>query len=149
MSETPEKGSKEHLAVAIGRGVPIAAWARANEVARTTAFRWANEPDVKKAVLAYRRRVLDRAVGKMTQLSIGAVETIRRISKGGDSDTVQLKAARALLSEMIAVSKYSGLEERVTEVEEMLHPKDGAGSSTGWSQAATKYGYGNGPTANP
>ena len=33
---------------------------------------------------------------------------------------------------MISVSKYSGLEERMNEVEEMLHPKDGgAASNTG------------------
>ena len=54
MSEEPEKGSKEQLAVAIGRGIQIAGWANANGVTRTTAFRWANEPDVKKAVLSYR-----------------------------------------------------------------------------------------------
>ena len=149
MSEEPEKGSKEQLAVAIGRGIQIAAWASANGVARTTAFRWAKEPDVKKAVLSYRRCVLDRAVGKMTKHSTGAVDTIHRISKEGDSDSVRLNAARAILSQMISVSKYTGLEERLTEVEESLDRNKAAGSSNGWSQGQTKYGYGNASPASP
>ncbi len=149
MSEEPEKGSKEQLAVAIGRGVSIVAWARANGVPKTTAFRWAKEPDVKSAALSYRRRVLDRAVGQMIKHSGGAVETIRRISKAGDSDTVQLKAARALISDMISLSKYSGLEERMTELEESRDRQMAAGSSNGWRQGPTNYGYGNASPASP
>ena len=149
MSEQPEKGSKDQLAIAVGRGVSISAWARANEVPKATACRWANEPDVKKAVLSYRRRMLDRAVGQMTKHSGGAVETIRRISRAGDSDTVQLKAARALISDMISLSKYTGLEERLSEVEESLDQKKAAGSSNGWSQGPTNYGYGNASPASP
>ena len=131
ISEEPRKGTKTQLALAIAQGVPIAAWARGSGVARRTAFYWAKQPDVRKAVLYHRRRVLDRAVGRMTQFSNDAVDTIRRISREGDSDSVQLRAARALLSDMIAVSKYSGLEERMTELEEGLERPNGAASGFG------------------
>jgi hypothetical protein len=149
MSEEPVKGSKDQLAIVIGRGASIVAWARANEVPKTTAFRWAKDPDVKKEALSYRRRVLDRVVGRMTKFSDDAVDTMRRISKDGDTDAVQLKAARALISDMISLSKYSGLEERMTGIEERLDLRDGAGSSAGWSQTPTNYGYGNASPASP
>jgi hypothetical protein len=149
MSEAPEKGSKEQLAVAIGRGVSISAWARANEVPKATACRWANEPDVRKEALSYRRRVLDRAVGQMTKLSGGAVDTMRRISKDGESDSVRLKAARSLISDMITLSRYSGLETRMADLEATLPPPAGARSGNGSSQVPIKNGYGNASAVSP
>jgi hypothetical protein len=128
MSEEPAKGTKTQLALAIAQGVPVAAWARSSGVSRRTAFYWAKHPEVRKMVLSCRRRVLDRAVGRMTKQSNEAVDTIVRISKEGDTDSVRLRAARAVLSDMIAVSSYSGLEERVTELEERIERPDGAAS---------------------
>jgi hypothetical protein len=121
-----EKGSKDHLAVAISRGAKVAAWARTNKVSRATAFRWAKEPDVRKAVLDCRRRSVDRMLGQMTVFSGEAVATIHRISKEGDGDAVRLKAARGMIADMISVSKFSDLEYRVTEVEQMLDSPAGA-----------------------
>jgi phage terminase small subunit len=149
MSGEPKKSSKRQLALAIGRGVPIAKWARANKVARSTAFRWANDPKVRKAVQSCRRRVIDQAVGQMTKHSTRAAQTIAWLSDEGDSHTIRLKAARAVLSDMMKVAKFSGLEERMTEIEDKLDKRDAAIAGNVWTPGRTNLGYGNASTANP
>jgi hypothetical protein len=149
MSEEPKKGTKHQLAIAIGSGVPVAKWARANKVARSTAFRWANDPEVRKAATSYRRRVMDQAVGQMTKLSTRAVRTIAYLSDEGDSQAIRLKAARAVLSDMIAVSKYSGLEERMLEVEAMLEQPIGPANGEISNSGTTNLGYGTAPPPRP
>jgi len=125
MSGESRKSSKAQLALAIGQGVSIAAWARANEVTRPTAFRWAKDPLVRKAVESYRRRVIDQAIGRMTKQTTLAADVMIRLAKEAQSDSVQLRAARALFSDVITVSKYSGLEIRVTEMEQQLEQQAG------------------------
>ena len=129
MSGETRKSSKTQLALAIGQGVSIAAWARANEVSRRTAFSWAKDPLVRKAADSYRRRVIDQAIGRMTKQSTLAADTVISIVKEAASDSVRLRAARALYLDMITVSKYSGLEIRVTEMEQQLEQQTGTKNS--------------------
>ena len=42
------------------------------------------------------------------------------LAKGAESESVRLSALRALLKDMMAVSQYTGLEERLTEVEGLI-----------------------------
>ncbi len=70
-SAVPQKlpeAKKIRLAVAIAEGESVAVWARENGVHRGTAFRWAREPSVRRAVEACRRRTLDQAIGRTTNL---------------------------------------------------------------------------------
>ncbi len=117
-SEMEEK--KSSLGVAIARGQSVAAWARKNGVAERTAQRWAREPEVRKEVANCRRRLMSRALGRMTPNTARAAEIIVRIAVESDSEAVRLKAARAVFSDLIAGSKFSDLEERILEVEEMI-----------------------------
>jgi hypothetical protein len=96
-----------------------------NGVPRRTAFRWAREPEVKAAVERYRRRMLDRAVGRMTVGVDMVTEGIFELAKGAASESVKLAALRAVLSDMMAVSKFGGLEDRVTQVEEKVNASTG------------------------
>jgi hypothetical protein len=142
MTEEPRKNTKTQLALAIAQGVSVAKWARTNGVPRRTAFQWAKDPEVRKVVQGCRRRVIDQAVGQMTKLSTRAVHTIGWLSEEGDSHAIRLKASRAVLSDMIKVSKFSGLEERMTEIEDKLDKRDAAVGSHIWSPAPAKYGQG-------
>ena len=64
MSEQETPLSKQHqLAVAIAQGKSVAAWASQNQMRGTTAFRWADDPDVRRQVQDLRRRHFDRALG--------------------------------------------------------------------------------------
>jgi hypothetical protein len=111
MSEELPKNTKTDLALALAHGVSAARWARANAVPQNTAYRWAREPEVRKEVASCRRRLVSRALGRMATHATGAADTIVRIFREGESDAVKLKAAQAVFSQLIAVSRFSDLEE--------------------------------------
>jgi hypothetical protein len=106
MAGEHQKSMKAQLALALAQGVAAAKWARAHEVSKMTAYRWAKDPMVRKAVHAYRRRTIDQAVGLMTMKTTRAANIIGTIAEEGESDTVRLRAARSIFSDMIKVSEY-------------------------------------------
>jgi hypothetical protein len=116
---------KSQLTLAIAKGTAVTTWARQNNVPRRTAFRWAREPEVKAAVERYRRRVLDRAVGRMTGGITWATRGIFDLAQGAASESVKLAALRAVVSDMMTISKFGGLEDRMTRIEEKLDANSG------------------------
>ena len=120
---TSRKEQKARFALAIARGDSVAAWARQNNVPRRTAFRWAKEPGVRRAVESWRRRALERAIGRMAGLAMKAADGIAGLAKGAESESVQLRAWRAILADQMAVSRFSSLEHRMAEIEEQLHER--------------------------
>ena len=61
-----------------------------------TAYRWAKDPEVRRAVRTYRRRIIDQAIGVMTKQTTRAAGVIAKIATEGESDTVRLRACRAM-----------------------------------------------------
>jgi hypothetical protein len=125
MSEELEAATKDQLALAIARGKSVRSWARASNVPRATAHRWSNDPQVRKMAQEIRRRAIDRAVGQMTMRTTWVVKKITKLATDSDSEALRLRALRGLNAEMISLSKYSGLEARLVEVEEMLDAQHG------------------------
>jgi hypothetical protein len=111
--------------LAVAKGTTVTKWAHDNDVPRRTAFRWAREPKVRAAVEKCRRQVLDRAVGRLTHGATSATKGILELSKSASSESVKLAAMRAVLSDMMAVSKFGGLEDRMTQVEEKVNARIG------------------------
>jgi phage terminase small subunit len=109
---------KLKLAAALAVGKSSAEWANANGVAERTAQRWANEPEVRAEVESIRRGTLDRAVGRMSNRVPWAIEEIAGLAKDAKSEAVKLAALRSILTDMLAVSDFTGLEERITKLEE-------------------------------
>ena len=120
MSEEVGLPKKTSLVVAIARGQSITVWAKKNDVPRSTAFRWASEPEVRREVEATRRRALGRALGRLSGAALKAADRMITLTKEAESESVQLRACRAVLGEQIAVAKFSDLEYRMTEIEEQL-----------------------------
>ena len=83
------------------------------------------QPKVRAAVEEYRRRVLDRAVGRMTDAVTWATMGIFALAKSAASESVKLAALRAVVSDMMAVSKFGGLEDRVTQIEGRVNANAG------------------------
>jgi hypothetical protein len=54
----------------------------------------------------------------LSDFAIHAAGGIIRLGKEADSESVQLRALRAVLADNMAVSKFSNLEYRMTELEE-------------------------------
>jgi hypothetical protein len=86
-------------------------------------------------VESIRRKAIDRAVGLMSVRAGWAACQIVKLGGNADSESVRLSALRAILSDMISVSKFGGLEDRMTEIEEHIRGRTGnpdrAGQSVG------------------
>ena len=120
MSKRNNQNQKSGLALAMAAGEPVAAWARENQVPVRTARTWSNSPEVRKLVRRIRRRVIDRAVGRLSKNATAAADEIVRLAKKAASEAVRLNAARAVLAELMAVSNYATLEGRLAEVERRI-----------------------------
>jgi hypothetical protein len=118
-------GKKTELTVAIARGVSARKWAIDHNVPPRTAQRWASEPAVRAEVERMRRSVLDQAIGVLTGHVTSASKGIIKLAKSAVSESVRLSAMRAVLSDMIAASKFGNLEDRMTEIEEQLDERIG------------------------
>jgi hypothetical protein len=127
MSEEPIEPNKLQLAVALAQGSSISEWARANNVAKETARRWSHEREVLDEIEAFRRHAIDRAVGILAKNASWAAGEICKLAGDAESESVKLSALRAVLADVIAVSKYSGLEERMGELEAHVRQQQGAG----------------------
>ena len=97
-----EEGSQAHdkkdsLALAIARGQSVTAWARKNDVAVRTAFRWASESKVRKSSETWRRAALNQAIGHMSRRATAAVDGIERLAREADSESVRLFPNQPLL----------------------------------------------------
>jgi hypothetical protein len=131
MLKDVRKNRKTQLARAIARGESITAWARRNEVPLHTAYRWSRDPKVRGAVEEWRRRTLDRAIGRLVRLTMKATDGIAKLGAGAESESVQLRAWRAILADQMAVSKFSDLEHRMVEIEEQFRDRTGHTDNAG------------------
>ena len=125
MEKEVRRHKKINLALAIAGGESIAAWAQQNGVSERTAFYWAKDPKVRREAEACRRRVVNQAVGRLTGMTTKAVDGITNLAQEADSESVQLRAWRAILADMMSVSKFSDLEDRMTEIEKRLGERTG------------------------
>jgi hypothetical protein len=125
MEKEVRRQKRIHLARAIAEGESIAAWAKQNGVSERTAFYWAKDPKVRREVEASRRRVVNQAIGRLTGMTTNAVDGIVTLAKESESESVQLRAWRAILADLMSVSKFSDLEFRMTEIEEQLEKQTG------------------------
>jgi hypothetical protein len=91
---------RNHLVLAVARGDSVAAWARANNVPKSTVYRWARSPEVRRTVEAARRGVIERAAGILASRADWALDQLAKIARNAESESVRLAAYRTLTFEM-------------------------------------------------
>jgi hypothetical protein len=104
------------LAVAVASGRSVAGWAREHNVPPRTAYSWAKSPEFKAAVEQYRRRAVDRAIGRLSRAATRAVDEIVKLTTGAKSEAVKLAAARAVLAELMAVTSHAENQKQLDEL---------------------------------
>ena len=109
----------------------VAVWAGQNNVPLRTAYRWYKQPKVKAVVDSCRDRVLDQAIGKLAENVHSAAEGIVTLSKNAASEPVRLAALKAIFSNIMTVSTFSGMEKRMTRIEENLRHETGSTTRKG------------------
>src|SRR5438876_606582 len=93
MTGEVRNGLKTQLAFAIAQGESVASWARADQVSERTAYRWANDPKVRRTVASCRRRAIDGAIGHMAGRAMWACDQIANLAEVAESESVRLRAA--------------------------------------------------------
>jgi hypothetical protein len=122
------RDQKADLALALATGRTVKAWAKQHDdVAERTAYNWARSPEVRSMVRRIRRRAIDRAIGRLSRHAAAAADRIAHLANAAQSESVQLQAARAVLADLMTVSNYAALEERLTDVERRLADRQAAG----------------------
>jgi hypothetical protein len=130
MSRINNGNRKANLALSMAGGASVVEWAAANGVAERTAYTWSRSREVIEQVEAIRRDCLDQAVNRLSRRATDAAEEIARLAREAVSESVRLQAARAVMSELMAVSGFATLERRMAEIERRL---PGASSSAAGS----------------
>jgi hypothetical protein len=76
-------------------------------------------------VEATQRRALGQAIGRLSSVAMKAANGIVTLAKEAKSESVQLRAWRAILADQMAVAKFSDLKYRMTEIEEQVGVRTG------------------------
>ncbi len=118
MSKEERTSLQSELAAALAAGQSCAEWASTNGVPERTAQRWANDPEVRAELEAHRRANLDQAINRMSLRATWATDQIAKLAEHAKSESVRLTALRSMLSDMMAVADFAGLEERIAKLEE-------------------------------
>jgi hypothetical protein len=120
--ELPQN-KKTQLALALAQRISVALWARDNQMPRSTAYRWASQPELRATVESCRRRARDRALGRMAMRAHWTSDQIAKLAAGAESESVKLRALRSILADVISVSKFSDLRRRMAAIEQELHER--------------------------
>jgi hypothetical protein len=142
MEAEHRKSTKAQLAFALARGISPAKWARNNGVTKMTAYRWSKQPEVRKAVEEFRRRTLDLAIGRLATLSTRATDGMAKVLREAESESVRLRACRAVFSDMVTVTKFVGWDSRLAVLEEKAGGSPDPGATYLGSRALASGGQG-------
>ncbi|MBB4931409.1 hypothetical protein F4561_002229 [Lipingzhangella halophila] len=78
--------------------------------------RWNNEPEFQTRVREIRRELLDNVLGALSDAGVEAV-TALRASLTADSDAVRVRAAQAILTNVVSLRAALDVEERLARLE--------------------------------
>jgi hypothetical protein len=107
---------KDHFARWIASGGTVASWSEESGVPIPTAYRWYRADRFKRLVGAYRRPVVDRAIGAMVRSLSRAVDSIDHLIERGETDAVKLAAAQTLIDSVLDIGRHAELEAEVRQL---------------------------------
>jgi hypothetical protein len=104
------------LALAVGGGVACAA--RAAGVSERTVRRRMEDAGFREAVRKLRGELLERAVGRLTDLGLRAADQLGELMDHGKREQTRLGAARATLDFMLRGTEMVAIEQRLQALED-------------------------------
>jgi hypothetical protein len=119
----------ESLALAVSTGGKIAPWARKNGISERCARTWCARPEFKRMVREHRRVVVDRVLGMHIRLAESAIETIGRLMKQAESETVKLQAAKGIIADLMNITNFAEIDERLSALERDHNARQQPGST--------------------
>jgi hypothetical protein len=111
----------DELALEIAAGGSVRKWAADHGIPERTCYGWSGSPGFVELVQSHRRKMTDRVIGQLTGKASKAVRCLERLMEHGAADSVRLGAARAILSELVAIGNWADLEKRFCELEKRMN----------------------------
>jgi transposase len=112
------QGRVDQLAVHVARGLSVRGAAKHLGVSDSTAARWAATPGFDATVRRLRAKAIDRAVSILSSNAAKAALTLVRACGKGKPDNIQVAAARAILTDLMAVQDHAEILERLEQLEQ-------------------------------
>jgi hypothetical protein len=122
MAENGRRKGEAALLVALASGMTVRDAAVAAGIGERTATRRVTDPGFRRQVAQLRANMVQRALGRLADASVQAVDTLRALLSA-EADTVKLGAARAILELGNRLRETVELEERIAALEQQ---------QTGW-----------------
>ena len=119
MSDESRQSRRQIAIFHLARGVSLTGVAKLAGCSTKTVSRWAKNPDFKHRVVEVRAGLVDRACGGLSDASVEAVATLRKLLKS-KSETVRLSASRCVLDYAITFKEAAEFDGRLRTVETKL-----------------------------
>ena len=110
----------DQLAFAHSTGVKITDWAESHGVTARTAYAWLKDPEVVALETGHRRETVARVLSRYQELAEAAVGVIGQLMRAAEDEAVKLRAARAVISDLISLTGLTDIDKRISELEERL-----------------------------
>jgi hypothetical protein len=118
------KNSINRFALWVAGGGKVSAWCKEHGVSAKTGYRWYKDDECQRMVEEYRRRAVDRAIGRMARSLGKAVEKIVDLISNGQTDAVKLSAAKALVEKLIDVQNHAELKSDLRRLDDRLDAQE-------------------------
>jgi AcrR family transcriptional regulator len=104
------------LIAALASGITVEDAAARTKVGVTTVYRRLKDEAFRQHVRDVRAEILGRSVGRLSDATVAAVETLRQLLTA-EGDQVKLGAARAILDQVVRLREHTDIEERLAALE--------------------------------
>jgi hypothetical protein len=125
MTNELRQKTKIPLALTIAQGRSVALWARDNLVPRSTAYRWAGQPDLQAAAESRRQRAVNCALARLAKRAYREAQEVVALAECAESESVRLCTLRAVVSGAMPTSKLAPLKRRMSAIKQELQERPG------------------------
>lgn len=119
-----EKKGDTPLALALAAGRSVRDAAQEAGISERTVYRRLDDDRFRRRVREARAEMFDSALGLLADATTSAIQTLWQISSQGESETVRVRAAQAILDGVNKWREVNELSERLLQLESRLHTSE-------------------------
>ncbi len=128
MTNDVREGKDELMAAALAAGATRAAAADVGGVSeRTVRRRLASDPEFVQRVRELRAEAISAGLDKLAEVLTRAVDRLVHLMDKGESEYVQLAAAKAIIENLMRLHEHSDHAEQIAELRARLDAREGGG----------------------
>jgi len=124
--ERRNQNQRDQFAIATALGQRVSVWAKQNGVPRRTCYHWRKTPGHNITVQEVRRRVLNCVVRRFARNLTKAIGRVALLATESESESVRLRAARAVIRESLRFRVHADLGEQIVDIERRLDERGGS-----------------------